>query len=253
MAKPHVLIIRPEPHNQRTQSFLRQKGWQVSGQAIMAITPCLELTPLALEQQLIEQDLLISVSPRATAITNQALADRSWPSQINYAAVGPASASEWQRLGLEVRTPAQTDSEGLLDLLNQQGLTQGKVLILSGHDGRTWLTEQLQRCGADVAHLYCYRRTSLPVTPEQLDTWISEGVNVVACHSVSLLELLHQQCLLPHRQDWLQQCELLLPSQRACQQAEALGYTNSWNCHGGSDTLVHCTLSKLANRPKESQ
>jgi uroporphyrinogen-III synthase len=268
-----VLVTRPEPHSQITQTYLREQGWQVQGLPLIHIEPCSLPSSDALAQKLAAYDAIIALSPRAVDICASALdndyiknnafnnhdfnddgLNRSrWPQNTRYFAIGPTSASHWQTLDLAVHVPSDARSEGLLQLIERQGHAQSNLLILCGHDGRSWLTDKLQQMGATVECLYCYQRVPITISSTQLKQWSNGGVNAIVLSSGSLLETLHRQCQTLELTLWLRQCALLLPSQRVCQQAQALGYTNTWNCHGATDTLVHQTLSQIANCLKESQ
>lgn len=124
---------------------------------------------------------VIFVSANAVAAAAPRLAARGGPPPgVHVLAVGPASARALEEAGITpVETPSDRhDSEGLLALpaLAPAAVAGGTVVLVRGGGGRVLLAAELRRRGARVVVAEGYTRRPGPVDPQQLATWLAEGV-----------------------------------------------------------------------------
>ena len=145
--------------------------------------PTLNITPIAecdngyqdLKQRILNLDLycaVIFVSANAVRLAHEWV-DQYWPQlpvNIEWLAVGSATARTLQHCGLPVSTSAASndpvngamDSEALLQLPQLQRLSGQKILICRGQGGRELLGDTLEQRGAQVDYAELYRR-DIPV------------------------------------------------------------------------------------------
>ncbi|MFT5209447.1 MAG: uroporphyrinogen-III synthase [Flavobacterium sp.] len=100
-----------------------------------------------------------------------------WPQSLTWFAVGPGTAHHLRIEDLEVYSPSQSSSEGLLAMTELQAPVGKKVLIVRGVGGRETLKEGLQGRGASVDYAEVYRREI--INYESAD-WVASGEKVFA-------------------------------------------------------------------------
>lgn len=156
-----VLNPRPAAQAQALTGALQTAGAEVLALPLLAI----ETLPLAPAQERLLLDLdrydgVICVSPNAARLGLAAVADfwPQWPWQLPLLAVGRATAAVLEDAALSVQTPAQEDSEGLLQLPRLQAVAGQRWLLLRGDEGRELVPDTLRARGAEVDVLPLYRR-----------------------------------------------------------------------------------------------
>ncbi|WP_223669929.1 uroporphyrinogen-III synthase [Kangiella shandongensis] len=149
-------------------------------------------------------------------------------------AVGPATAQALQSFGFKAMIPATPDSEGMIQLIQQQRLEQQPTCLIRGNQGR----QLLQQFFTDeTLHILpVYRRVEtdlrLPSLTEQSAVVVTSG---------QLLELADKQLkaqpssILP---------TIIAGSERICNKARQLGYTNCYtaNSAANSELIKTCIL-----------
>ncbi len=190
-----VLITRPGGRG----ADLAQKITGAGGEAICFPVLVIDLLPsdamlspagLALDRFALA--VFISVySVRAMAAT--LTASGHFPRNVEVAAIGTATASALENLGIPARhLPRDShDSEGLLRALAALSVSGRDVVIYSGDAGRDALAEGLRERGARVHQLACYRRRPNPSPPvERLSQWLGRPRGVLLVTSVAILDAL---------------------------------------------------------------
>jgi len=156
-----ILVTRPR--DQAVQ--LAQKIVQAGG--VPLLYPLLEITPVEDRTQLLKQisrlqefELVIFISPNAVQYGMAAIGARGLPPGLKIAAVGSASATKLQALGVsQVIVPVErSDSEGLLLMPQLQQIAGWRVMIFRGDGGRELLGDVLKDRGALVEYATCYLR-----------------------------------------------------------------------------------------------
>jgi uroporphyrinogen-III synthase len=150
------------------------------------------------------------------------------PRRTQVAAVGRATARTLEQHGIAVSAVPDTtaDSEGLLELACFADLRGRRVLILKGRGGRTLLSEELARRGAEVVLGDVYERRRAAATPQalaELRVACDAGRAVIAATSAEVLAALLD--LAPaERCPRLKDAVLLVPGERVAAAARAHGW-----------------------------
>ena len=191
MSSQHVFLTRPQGRNGTVPERLRALGIQVHE------LPALELLPVDTPGPLPAPsgfDLVVFVSRYAVQRYLELLAATpggpDWPAHTVAATVGVSSAQAFLhakgvRPASLVHPPADApahDSEALLALLLERGVSTKRVLIVRGTQGREWLSSALKARGSEVEILPVYERVGAQWPPET---------------AVALAEALHrpEQCV----------------------------------------------------------
>lgn len=161
LAGLHVLNTRPAGQAAALTARLQAAGARVTELPLIHVAP-LPVSPAAWRQllDLDRYDGVIAVSANAARLGLDAVAGAwpQWPHRLPAYAVGARTAAVLRDAGLEVRVPAQPDSEGLLALPALQAVTGRRFLVLKGEGGRPLLAETLRARGAQVDTIDLYRR-----------------------------------------------------------------------------------------------
>ncbi|WP_412841263.1 uroporphyrinogen-III synthase, partial [Aeromonas dhakensis] len=110
-----------------------------------------------LPELLPQADIVIAVSMHAVNFTHHFLLQtgQTWPN-IDYFAVGQASADAFSAVGITAACPEDPRSEGLLALPGLQQVNGKRVLILRGNGGRDLIARTLASRGALVHYCAAY-------------------------------------------------------------------------------------------------
>ncbi|MDH4023446.1 MAG: uroporphyrinogen-III synthase [Gammaproteobacteria bacterium] len=162
--------------------------------------PVLEIEPVVFDLPAPSFDVVIFLSEHA--VRHVGALDFCHGARV--LAVGPSTAAALSRAGVSVETDtracqeAEADpedsrthsrgqgSEGLLESVILQHVAGRSVLIVSGVGGRRLLADELQRRGASVTQLRCYRRKLLlprlpdPATVGAILVGSGDGFDTVA-------------------------------------------------------------------------
>ena len=188
LAGRRIVVTRPEAQAQALARLIEEAG----GAALCV--PAIEIRELgdlrllrAAASRLHEFDLAVFVSRNAVRKAMQVISvtrgSKPWPPALLLATVGQGSREELEGYGFEgVLAPeGQADSEALLALPALQKVQGKRAAIFRGDGGRALLGEELERRGAVVEYIPCYRR----VQPEAGDLpaiW-ARGVDAVTVSS----------------------------------------------------------------------
>jgi uroporphyrinogen-III synthase len=251
-----VVITRPRAQAQALADSVVALGREA------VLLPLLEIYPLADQAPL--QRVLAGVADYAlVAFVSPSAIDAAfahiwqWPQGVALAVVGETSRACLARHGLDdgnatifsPRDPTRSDSEHLLQALQQGALAGRRVLIVRGESGRELMGDGLRAAGADVTTVAAYRRQVPALTPElaatlrrllaQRNDWIitsSEALRGL----LGLLAQLDGDAAVAK----MQQQHLIVPHARIAETAAALGLTRL-TLAGSGDA---CLLAALQSR-----
>ena len=166
-----IAITRPVDQAKKLSALITAAG----GTAVLY--PLIEITALsdysqfeAVIQNIQQYDWAIFISSNAVQNGMPRLVNVGIPEHLQFAAIGPVTASELQSFGVnQVLTPSshiqdgdlskvRFDSESLLALPEMQAMQGKKVMIFRGMGGRDVLAETLKSRGATVTFAECYQR-----------------------------------------------------------------------------------------------
>ncbi|MGY5451249.1 uroporphyrinogen-III synthase [Agarivorans sp. MS3-6] len=244
-----VLVTRPKPHNQQCVKTLQAFGYSAIAAPMVDIKASQQLaqlnTILAADSTV---DLVIAVSQYAVESCQQFVQQQrlNWPSSLQYLAVGKATAECWQQYGVKALVPARQDSEGMLQLIDQQLQGVTRATILRGQQGREWLAQKLQAKGIEVSYVTCYQRNLISYSEQQLEHWRSQ-INTIIATSGEILKHLTTLTSTPMQRAWLKGVTLLVPSQRLLEYAKSLGFVHIVLCEGASDMAFINALAQISS------
>ncbi|MFG0834117.1 uroporphyrinogen-III synthase [Aeromonas bivalvium] len=241
------LVVRPAGQGVELVRLLRRHGHDPHPCTLLTLAPGSELERLP--SLLAQADIVIAVSVHAVIFADHFLLQtgQTWPN-IDYLAVGDASAAAFAERGIKALCPADPRSEGLLALPALQGVAGKNVLILRGNGGRDLIAQTLASRGALVHYCCTYERHY----PEQdgaalAREWQQAGVDSLLVTSGELLQRL--QTLVPDdRHPWLHGCQLVVPSSRVAEMAEGLGFLHITIAQGAANPALLAALEQRKMR-----
>lgn len=223
--RPTILVTRPLPQANALAALIRQQGWQP------IVFPTIVIESLLTNDNqsnayLAQKHFDIAIFTSVNAVSGAKLLQPHQRAMIKCLAIGAATAAQLQQLGFEVANlpQQQYSSEGLLDLPELRALAGQSVVLFTGKEGRTMLTETLQNRQATVTTVYCYQR----VCPKPADrniwrAWQEQGMNIIlATSQENLRNLFALVDVSGHH--FLQQCRLVTLSQRISHFAKSCGF-----------------------------
>ncbi len=219
-----IAITRPPEQGHKLSAAITAAGGQVISFPLLDIVGLEDLSTFDRVIRPLDQfHWVIFISSNAVQYGMPGLQQAGIPSTLQFAAIGPVTASALQTLGVQqVLTPAERfDSESLLALPQLQSMQGQRVLIIRGVGGREVLAETLSQRGAEVVFGECYRRVNPQTSDHMLDMAYQAGQlhGVVITSSEALRFLLD----LAGQSGWLKTVPLFVNHARIAEQAAAHG------------------------------
>ena len=241
-----ILITRPEPENTQTCERLVKLGMQPVPLPMMTIAAITEPVAKAkIRSQVFnidEFDYVIFVSKNAARAAAEWL-DECWPmlpSRVYWLGIGQGTTQTLIDNGIPALSNPGHTSEDLLHWLKPVKMTNLKILIVRGSDGRPTLGEKLCQRGAKVSYLSLYERKkpnysaqTFIMLPDINKIWVTSGEGLQ-----TLTEYVQE-----FKKQWLTY-PLFVPSQRVAQQAADSGW-HKVICADGADDLSLLKATEL--------
>jgi len=187
LAGATILVTRPVEQSTRIAQLIRQ----AVGEPILFPAVEIEALPESAIASFLKRrglfDLIVFVSPNAARVAlPRASTHGGIPVEAKVAAVGPGTAAELKKNGVEnIISPKEGfDSEALLGELSDMRLEGSRVLIVRGQGGREFLAEALRARGAAVEYFECYRRVKPARNTSELVSWLDRDA-IKACLATS--------------------------------------------------------------------
>ena len=158
-----IAITRPINQAKKLSALIEQAGGTPILFPLIEITPLKDYSQFEAVISVIETyDWAIFISSNAVQNAMPRLVKRAIPPSLQFATIGPVTASELQSFGVkDVLIPKDRfDSESLLALPEMMDVSNKKVMIVRGVGGRDILAESLISRGAQVTFAECYQRTN---------------------------------------------------------------------------------------------
>ena len=245
----NVLVTRPAHQAQTLSDAIIQQNGQVLMFPTINIEPIADQATLnSTIAQLAKADFAIFTSSNALLYTRDTIANYAPTTKLRFIAVGPSTHKTLIAAGIEPAIyPSQHyNSEGVLDLPELQQITDQRIMIFTGANGRTLIADTLQDRGAIVTTVDCYQRTCpKPPTPTLYERCARAKINaIVSTSQASLRNLWLLMGENNHTQ--LQQIPLLVISPAMLQLAQRL----QWQApillaENATDTAILQTLANL--------
>ncbi len=242
----HVLVTRPQPHADALVAALQDAGQRALSWPLFRFEAGADSDRLvAALSGLGRGDALVAISQPAVGWTAQYLAEAGlpWPSQPTLVAVGEATATQLRQCsGRKVLIPAQASNEGLL--LLPCWAEPARAVLLKGQEGRTLLAEQLRQNHWQVDELESYRRVKLPPDPALVTSWQQQAVDTLLFTSIGAFTLFTEGLDAAQRR-WVQQCDIVVASQRIASAVRAYGCARLTIAQGASNQQLLAAINHL--------
>lgn len=221
--------------------------------------PLLDISPLddysAFDQILTglpESDWAIFISTNAVQQGLPRITARypTLPSKLRFAAIGPATAEELGRHGIDqVLIPHDRyDSESLLALPEMHDMAHRRVIVFRGVGGRELLADTLRTRGAEVVFAECYRRINPQHDAGELPhLWQNGQLHALVVTSSEALRNLLQ---LAGDAPWLRDTLICVNHPRIGDAARANGLHVALAEAPGDEAMLHCLVHHLQDRTK---
>ena len=251
--KPRILVTRPEAQAAEQSALLLQLGAQPVELPMLKIVPTTESDtdyPL-LKSRIMDLDLyhkVIFISANA-AYQGINLIDQYWPQLpigIAWFAIGKQTAARMAEDGITATLSDHGyDSEALLSLPQLQDISDQKILIMRGQNGREKLAEVLRQRGAKVEYADLYSRQAPDYTSDEISSTIgTEKISGALITSGEALQNFTAQLCADRPQ--LFDTLIVVPSQRIARIASELGYTRVITASGPDNrSMAETVLSNI--------
>lgn len=166
-----IAITRPIDQAKKLSQLISDAGGTPISFPLIEITALTDYSQFESVISTVNQyDWAIFISSNAVQNGMPRLLKQGFPTQLQFAAIGPVTAAELQIFGVkQVLTPlthakqgeetkVRFDSESLLALPEMQVMQGKKVMLFRGIGGRDVLAETLKSRGAIVTFAECYQR-----------------------------------------------------------------------------------------------
>ena len=163
-----ILVTRPAAQAGVLAQMIAERGGEPVLFPLIEIGPADDDNSAPLDAAIASLDdyaIAVFISPNAVEYSvPRILARRSWPAQLQAAAIGPGTTAQLAILGINeaIAPSARFDSESVLELpaFQRESVAGKRVLILRGNGGRELLADSLRQRGAEVVCVTCYRRSA---------------------------------------------------------------------------------------------
>lgn len=245
-----IAITRPIDQAQALSKLITDCGGTAIAFPLLDIAP---LTDYSACDQALEQfpdcDWAIFISSNAVQHGMPRVAARypQLPARPRFAAIGPTTAAELGRYGIdEVLMPSgHYDSESLLALPQMQDMRHRRVLVFRGVGGRELLADTLRARGAEVAFAECYRRVNPQHDAGDLPRlWQNGQLHALV---VTSSEALRNLLTLAGDAPWLQGTLICVNHPRIAEAARAQGLRTAVADAPGDVAMLQCLIRHLHN------
>lgn len=250
-----VLITRPEVKAQQLAMSLNKQNIACVNQPLFDYQVLADNTMS--KTLLTTADFLVFVSVAAVEFAHECYPAHQWVFEKVYA-VGSATKKALQALGvMNIITPQQENSEGLLILPSLAQHISGKnITIVRGNGGREHLADTLKTRGGKVSYLESYQRVWRVFSKDIGKQWYEQKINCIVITSNAILEKIVQLIVEKHRENkyllmdnyWQRKCIWVATSKRIAEKAEQLGLLQVFISAGASDQAITETLQLLHNK-----
>ena len=240
-----IWIARPAGQAEDITKRIEQAGGQAFVMPVMDIIPC-EASPKDIQQvqNLDHYQQVIFLSTNAVKFGLELLAQYwpQWPVDIQWWAVGQATADAIKSYGINAQIPnRQSSSEGLIEALGVDQLVDQKILIVRGKNGRNLLPDTLQAKGAKITLLEVYKRQVANPAEEQRQKLVNfiknDQLSSILVTSVEALE--NAVSIANDHKITIKKIPLVVISQRIADAAAKMGFNAVAVAQGvGSDEIM---------------
>lgn len=183
LAGRRVLVTRPREQAAELADTLTALGAEVLLAPLIRIAPPSDPEPLQRAASDIGHfDWVVLTSANAAEALSRAVSavhgNRSLPRTVRFCVVGPATAAQLRKLGLDADLVAEeSTAEGVVAALTAAGSVKGRRVLLPRADiGREHVARALTDEGADVTQVVAYRTISEVTVPDGVRQALASGL-----------------------------------------------------------------------------
>lgn len=247
-----IAVTRPAAQADKLADLIAARGGHSILFPLLAITPLADYHAFEQKLEALKHfDWAICISSNAVQQALPRLLDRlgAVPDHLRFAAVGPSTAAELARFGInDLLVPASGfDSEALLALPQMQQVAGRRFMIFRGIGGRETLAETLRARGASVDYAECYRRVNPQRDASVLATlWQNRALHaIVVTSSEAMRHLL--QLTDDGKAAWLRAIVICVSHARIAELPRRLGLRVAVAETSGDDSLLQCLTQALSH------
>ena len=242
----HIVITRPIGQAGKLTGLIKEAGGEVVS------FPLIEIAPLdnyqAFEEvmsRLNAFDWAIFISSNAVQNAMPLVSKLKLPSNLKFAAIGPSTAAELSKFGIQNTLIPQDrfDSESLLALPEMQAVNNQKVMIFRGVGGREVLADTLKSRGAEVHFAECYQRINPQKDLSTITMLNQQGLldAIVITSSEAMRHLL----AMANNQECLKNVKLCVNHARIAEETNQLGLNVHVATAPGDEAMLACLIKAL--------
>ena len=183
LAGRRVLVTRPREQAAELSDALSALGAEVLLAPLIRIGPPRDPEPLRRAASDIGSfDWIVLTSSNAAKALADAVSashgNRSLPRTARFCVIGPATAAQLRKLGLDADLVAEeSTAEGVVAALTGAGPLKGlRVLVPSADIGRDYVARTLAALGADVTEVIAYRTIAEDTVPDDVRQALAAGL-----------------------------------------------------------------------------
>lgn len=244
----HIVITRPIGQAGKLSKLVQAAGGEVIS------FPLIEIAPLSNYQafehtisSLHEYDWAIFISSNAVQNGMPFVSKLELPSSLKFAAIGPSSAAELSKFGIQntLIPKDRFDSESLLALPEMQTVKNQKVMIFRGIGGREVLADTLKSRGAEVNFAECYQRINPQQDLSQLKTFAStQSLDAIV---VTSSEAMRNLLAMANHQAWLKNVKLCVNHARIAEEPTQSGLNVHIAAAPGDEAMLACLIKAVTS------
>lgn len=239
-----VLLTRPEGRNQLMIEALTQRNVSYFVTPLLNVQSTSNLSTADVELTLNQADIIIFISTNAVTFASQII-DNQWPAHAHYLAVGDATYSALQALGINAEKAPEDcqQTEGLLTLDSLSKVDNKHIVIVRGQGGREDLATELINRGAKLNYWEVYKRGCPAIEASVIcQQWQSFGIDTIIITSGGILDNL-VKTVPKELFAWLQTCHIIVPSSRVFEKAKTYGLAHVSNATAANTNAMLAALS----------
>jgi len=242
----HIVITRPIGQAGKLTGLIKQAGGEVVS------FPLIEIAPLdnyqafeAVMSSLNAFGWAIFISSNAVQNAMPLVSKLKLPSNLKFAAIGPSTAAELSKFGIQNTLIPQDrfDSESLLALPEMQAVNNQKVMIFRGVRGREVLADTLKSRGAEVHFAECYQRIN-PQKDLSTITMLSQQ-GLLDAIVITSSEAMRHLLAMANNQEWLKNVKLCVNHARIAEETNQLGLNVHVATAPGDEAMLACLIKSL--------
>lgn len=257
-----ALVTRPREQAEALAEAIRSRKGQAWTLPMLEIVPTPETQAMRDTVMSLDQFNRVIVISRHAAHFGMECIETFWPQlpiALDWYAIGKSTGSALEAFDVHATSPdTGSDSESLLGLEAFHRVHGDKILIIKGEGGREKLEQTLAARGAQVECLEVYRRQKPDYLPSHAVNVISKNdINVILAGSgETVMNLKH--CLTNGLEDQsangrrqqpstiiLENCLLVVPSDRIARQSRAMGFNRVYTTEGASNAAMLSALDSI--------